>query len=112
MNIVHRDIKLANILMSDSSAQARATIADFGSAAKLTSANDTLVWRIGTEGYTAPEMIDGKPYSFGVDVWGLGCLMYTILVSTNPFWRKELSSKVYKMKVCHEPLKLDSKLAT
>lgn len=75
-NIVHRDIKLANILMSDKSPGAKAHIADFGCAAKLGSATDTLTWRIGTEGYTAPEIVKGKPYSFSVDIYSLGCLMH------------------------------------
>ena len=55
--IVHRDIKLANILMSDSTPLARASIADFGCATKLQSPTDTLTWRIGTKGYTAPEIL-------------------------------------------------------
>ena len=41
MNIVHRDIKIENILMSDLTEDSELMIADVGSAAKLASADDT-----------------------------------------------------------------------
>ena len=43
-NIVHRDIKMGNILMSDSNAAATAYLADFGLAHKLKSQTDTVQW--------------------------------------------------------------------
>ena len=94
LRIVHRDIKLGNILMSDMSANASACIADFGSATKLESPTDTLTWRIGTKGSIAPEIILGKPYSYGVDVWSLGALMHCLLFATYPFQEKNQSQKV------------------
>jgi len=94
LRIVHRDIKLANILMSDDSPDASVCIADFGSSTKLRSRSDTLTWRIGTTGFTAPEIILGKPYRFSVDVWSLGCLMHCLLFAAHPFQRKnQLSSE-------------------
>ena len=98
--------------MSDSSPQARASIADFGFATKLQSPTDTLTWRVGTKGYTAPEILKGSPYSFGVDVWSLGCLMYTLLASSNPFLINEEPTLVLNFKVCHKPLNLDLNPAT
>ena len=92
LRIVHRDIKLANILMSDTSPEASVCIADFGSATKLRSRSDTLTWRIGTTGSIPPEIILGKPYSFSVDVWSLGCLMHCLLFASQPFQRKNQSS--------------------
>ena len=57
--IVHRDIKVENILMSDLSESARVRIADFGSSIKLGSAEEKTSFRIGTPGYIAPEIILG-----------------------------------------------------
>ena len=93
LRIVHRDIKLANILMSDAGPEASVCIADFGSATKLRSSSATLTWRIGTSGSTPPEIILGEPYGLGVDVWSLGCLMHCLLFASQPFQRKnQLSS--------------------
>uniref|UniRef100_A0A0N5CHN7 Serine/threonine-protein kinase PLK n=1 Tax=Strongyloides papillosus TaxID=174720 RepID=A0A0N5CHN7_STREA len=39
----------------------------------------------GTPNYISPEVINREGYSFGVDVWGLGCLLYTLLVGKVPF---------------------------
>lgn len=71
--------------MSDDSLNARAVIADFGSAAKLQSPEETLRWRVGSTGYIAPEVFLGEPYSFSVDVWSLGCVMHKLLLSHCPF---------------------------
>ena len=57
--IVHRDIKVENILMSDLTESAKVRIADFGSSIKLSGAQDTTSFRIGTPGYIAPEVILG-----------------------------------------------------
>lgn len=85
-NIVHRDIKVENILVSDNTSKATFKLADFGSATKLSSPEDTTDIRIGTPGYMAPEVLLGKPYSFSCDIWSLGALM-TVLVSAQlPFY--------------------------
>lgn len=60
-NIVHVDIKLENILMSDLTMDAKLRIADFGSAVKLNTSDQTSGFRIGTPGYMAPEIIQGMP---------------------------------------------------
>lgn len=55
--IVHRDIKIENILMSDFSSNAKVRIADLGSAVKLSAITDTSTFSIGTPGYIAPEIL-------------------------------------------------------
>ena len=57
--IVHRDIKIENILMSDLSLNAKLRIADLGSAVKLSALTDTSTFSIGTPGYIAPEILSG-----------------------------------------------------
>ena len=39
----------------------------------------------------APEMIKGGAYGYAVDFWGLGCLLYEMLVGTIPFEGENLS---------------------
>lgn len=75
-------------------------LADFGLAKKLPSTNiDSLKTPCGTAGYTAPEIIhcsdaNGKKisinkknyYNKSVDIWSLGCFLYTILCGFPPFY--------------------------
>ena len=105
-NIIHRDIKIENILMSDLSVNSKVRLGDLGSAVLLQSPNDTTKFRIGTPGFIAPEIIMGVPYGFKVDVWSLGCLMHALLVALPPFWDED--RKTRNRKVCEEELDLDS----
>ena len=57
--IIHKDIKLENILMNNLSRKSQAKIADFGSAEKLETVDSQATILIGTPGYTAPELAAG-----------------------------------------------------
>mmetsp|Transcript_47832 Transcript_47832/g.63229 ORF Transcript_47832/g.63229 Transcript_47832/m.63229 type:complete len:117 (+) Transcript_47832:1122-1472(+) len=92
--------------MSDYSYEAKLRLADFGSAFKLRSAQDTTCFRIGTPGYIAPEIIKGDFYSFSCDIWSLGCLLYVLLAATPPFW--DMDRKVREHKACNEVLNFDT----
>ncbi|KAK0404148.1 hypothetical protein QR680_017311 [Steinernema hermaphroditum] len=78
-NIIHRDIKPANLFISSNMAL---KIGDFGLAIYD---NDKRGGSCGTPNYMAPEVLDKKEYSFGVDVWALGCVVYCMLVGRPPF---------------------------
>lgn len=104
-NIIHRDIKIENILMSDNSREATLKLADLGSAAKLASKDDTSKFQIGTPGYLAPEVLLGKPYSFSCDVWSIGALMHVLLSAKLPFFDEDRKER--KRRVCNEPLDLE-----
>eukprot|EP00124_Ichthyophonus_hoferi_P000297 Ihof_evm23s10 gene=Ihof_evmTU23s10 len=90
--IVHRDIKLENILMME---EDTLKISDFGFAASMPE-DETLYELCGTPGYLAPEMIRAamhkgdeavtRGYSYKVDMWACGVILYTILVGFPPFW--------------------------
>ena len=40
---------------------------------------------LGTPYYMAPEIIQKKPYSFEVDIWALGVLVYVLIDKSYPF---------------------------
>lgn len=106
LNIIHRDIKIENILTQDFSEDTKIRIADLGSSIRLNSPDEKVNFKIGTPGYIAPEILKGEPYSFAVDVWSLGCLLHVLLCATPPFWDDERS--IRNKKVCEEQLDLES----
>ena len=82
--IIHRDLKLENIMMSDDSDQAQPKIIDFGLARVIgpTMRSDE---PFGTLGYVAPEVLKKEPYNFTCDVWSIGCIAYALLSGSLPF---------------------------
>ena len=81
---MHRDLKLENIMMSDTSERARPIIVDFG-LAKIIGPDQTATEPFGTLGYAAPEVLKKLPYLFSCDVWSLGCIAYALLSGSLPF---------------------------
>lgn len=85
--VVHRDLKPSNVLIEE---DGRVVVVDFGLARydeAVGSELSTPSQVLGTPQYLAPEQIDrslGEPGP-GVDVYGLGCLLYTLLTSRPPF---------------------------
>ncbi|CCG81063.1 Meiosis-specific serine/threonine-protein kinase mek1 [Taphrina deformans PYCC 5710] len=108
-NIVHRDIKLENVLVADPRPYGRVLLADFGMACDLTmkqsssagiahatySTPNRMNSRVGTAAYQAPEMlcsristhkhIQGHDYGPEVDLWSLGCLIHEMVLGYSPF---------------------------
>ena len=80
--IVHRDIKLENILLDLNNI---IKICDFG-VGKLIKPNTILKDQCGTPIYMAPEILKGNGYKgFPVDVWSAGVALYIMLSGTLPF---------------------------
>ncbi|KAJ3015656.1 hypothetical protein HKX48_004445 [Thoreauomyces humboldtii] len=111
LGVVHRDIKLENLLFEplppnpnpaprpeglDPNVEddyvpgvggagiGLVKIADFGLSKVVF--NATTKTPCGTVGYTAPEILNDQRYSKGVDMWALGCVLYTILSGFPPFF--------------------------
>lgn len=62
----------------------RVKIADFG-LSKVVWDQQTMT-PCGTVGYTAPEIVRDERYSKSVDMWALGCVLYTLLCGFPPFY--------------------------
>jgi len=82
--VVHRDIKLENVMMSDTTDQAIPKLADFG-LAKMIGPTERADEPFGTLGYAAPEVLKKEPYGSGCDLWSLGCISYALLCGGLPF---------------------------
>ena len=82
-NVLHRDLKLENILLDQT--KTRPKIWDFG-ASKIIKRTVANFGRYGTPVYIAPEVINDRGYTgFASDVWSLGVMLYTMVVGTVPF---------------------------
>ena len=109
--VVHRDIKLANILLTaidDNTSIPEVKLADFGLSALVRLGEDGydpdesskrkeytgLVDMWGTKEYFAPELIDCK-YGPQVDMWSLGCVLYEMLVGKIAFPFRESEAELF-----------------
>ncbi|XP_044157138.1 NUAK family SNF1-like kinase 1 [Bufo gargarizans] len=80
--IVHRDIKLENILLDEN---LNVKLADFG-LSNLYHKNQVLETYCGSPLYASPEIVKGLPYHGPeVDCWALGVLLYALIYGSMPF---------------------------
>ena len=85
--MVHRDVKPANILISDDTAHTHAYLTDFGLSKRPGSTGNltgTGLW-VGTADYVAPEQIQGEQIDGRADIYSLGCVLYEMLTGAVPY---------------------------
>ena len=81
-NIVHRDIKMENILIDDNK---KVKIIDFGFSV-ISEPDKKLNIFCGTPSYMAPEIVSKINYKgLPADIWALGILLFALLTGTFPF---------------------------
>ncbi len=79
--IIHADMKPSNVLLTD---DGRAKIADFG-IARMPQEDASTPQMFATAMYVAPERVEGKALSPASDIYGLGLVLYEMLVGRPPF---------------------------
>ena len=101
MEVLHRDVKLENLLCDTSTRPPRVKLCDFGHAILVRDLSRDRQF-YGTPGYAAPEVTQGPVWSASADVWAMGVVMYALLANSLPFegdegWRRpaDLSSRVW-----------------
>ena len=93
-NIIHRDIKLGNILIDSN---LHVTLIDFGLCAIKHHHDELFFEYAGTARFTAPDILNGKGYNEAVDLWSIGITVYYILTKSYPFNghnRKEIFKQI------------------
>ncbi|XP_054734830.1 serine/threonine-protein kinase PLK4 [Anastrepha obliqua] len=92
--IMHRDISLSNLLLSK---DMHVKIADFGLATQLRRPDEKHMTMCGTPNYISPEVVTRATHGLPADLWGLGCMFYTLLVGHPPFDTDAVQSTLTKV---------------
>ncbi|KAL3526550.1 hypothetical protein ACH5RR_011206 [Cinchona calisaya] len=93
-NVVHRDLKLENILLDS---RCNVKIADFGLSNMVT---DGILQKTacGSPQNAAPEVISLKEYGPQVDIWSCGVILYVLLCGSLPFDDANIPNLLNKIK--------------
>ena len=99
-NIVHRDVKPANLMITDDDT---VKITDFGTAKILRFNTTQTAQVIGTPSYMSPEQIKGKSVDGRSDIFSLGVILYEMVTGEKPFPGQDVTTVIYKI-VSEEPI--------
>lgn len=101
--IAHRDIKLENILLTESN---KVKLTDFGFA--TLSFDGNVSGNFGSLDYAAPESITQKCFNgFSADMWSVGVVIYSIFAKTLPFQPSKINAHDYSATINMEGIPED-----
>ena len=97
LKIIHRDLKLENIFITENM---QVKLGDFGLAVQLEFDGERRRSLCGTPNYIAPEILEGKTgHSLEVDIWGVGIILYFLLVGKPPFDTNKVKETYKKIRM-------------
>lgn len=106
--VLHRDLKPDNILL-DSNYSVK--VSDFGLSTILSSCSDTRSSQLGTANYMSRELVRKENYSFPVDIWALGCTMYSALYGKTPFQSNDKQTTFKRIEALDYDFPLDHRVS-
>ncbi len=101
--LVHRDVKPANVLITDEGGEQHAYLTDFGLTKNVGSESGMTKTGVvvGTIDYMGPEQVAGEPVDGRTDIYSLGCVLWEALTGSVPYQRDSAVAKMYAH--MHEP---------
>lgn len=110
LNIVHRDLKLGNMVFHKR--RRKVTITNFCLGKHLINENDLLKDQRGSPAYISPDVLSGKPYlGKPSDMWALGVVLFTMLYGQFPFYDSNPQELFRKIKAAEFTLPTESPLS-
>ena len=108
--IVHRDLKVENIMISkfENNRIVEIKILDFG-LSKIIGPKETSGERYGTLYYISPEIALDKPHNRSTDIWSFGVLLFYILALEFPFDDESKQKKTIAKKIVNDPIEFPIK---
>jgi serine/threonine protein kinase len=100
-HIVHRDIKLENILIDSHD---NIKLIDFGLGRGFLPENPLFSTLCGSPAYVAPEVIQAKRYTTSADIWSCGIVLFALTAGFLPFFDSIPQNNLWK--ICTSPLNL------
>lgn len=95
-NVIHRDLKTANIFLSH---DLKNVILGDMNVSKIVK-NEFAYTQTGTPYYASPEVWRDEPYSIKTDVWSLGCVIYEMCMLKPPFNATDMDGLFEKVQHC------------
>lgn len=99
-HIVHRDLKLKNILCKNLTSPFGTKLADFGLSNNCglhTISRIGLKSQVGSPHFVAPEVLREHPYGPKIDVWSCGVIIHFMLTGTYPFAGKTVQETLERV---------------
>tara|TARA_B100000963_G_scaffold361963_1_gene401368 strand:- start:6207 stop:7397 length:1191 start_codon:yes stop_codon:yes gene_type:complete len=93
-NIIHRDIKTANIFLTKDN---NIKLGDVGIVKILKTANNYAYTNIGTPYYMSPELYKNFKYTSKTDIWSIGVVLYELMTFKLPYNSNNLAGLKYKI---------------
>ena len=113
-NIIHRDLKLENILIKYKDKEHKNYIiklSDYGCSKRLESLSKNCNTYAGTLVYMSPEILKGEEYNYKCDIWSIGIIIYRLIYGKPPYLGEKETALINKIeKLGNKMIKIENEV--